>query len=91
VGGEIVRIRKVDTQNQMEELIDEYITQGYKVEDRGQATAKLKKVQYGSLVGHILIFIVFGWWTFLLANILYLIYSYMSGEEVLLKIRKVEE
>jgi len=79
------RIRRVEDSQEFERVIDDYITQGYKVESRGEHSAKLKEKNYGSAVAHILIFIVFGWWTLGVANLLYLGYKYISGEEVMVK------
>jgi hypothetical protein len=81
-----MRIREAYSKREMESLIDDYITRGYSVKSRGDRTSRLKDVKYGSIVSHVLIFIVFGWWTFLVANILWLAYQYYSGEEVLIKL-----
>ncbi|MHC3438233.1 hypothetical protein ACYJ1Y_09035 [Natrialbaceae archaeon A-gly3] len=80
------RIRRVEDTQEFERVIDDYITQGYKVQSRGEHSAKLKQKDYGSIVAHILIFIVFGWWTLGVANALYLAYKYFSGESVTVKI-----
>ena len=79
------RIRRVEDEKEFERVIDDYITQGYSVESRGEHSAKLKEKQYGSLVAHILIFVIFGWWTLGISNLLYLGYKYLSGEEVTVK------
>jgi len=57
-------------------VIDDYITQGYDVKSRGEASARLHESDYGTVVAHILIFVFFGWWTLGLANLLYLGYKY---------------
>ena len=51
------RIRKPRTEREYEEIIDELITQGYKVESRGDRTTQLMHAKYGGIVSHILIFI----------------------------------
>ncbi|CEA12757.1 hypothetical protein [Methanobacterium formicicum] len=80
------RIRKTRSEREFEEAIDEYITMGYKVQSRGEKTAQLLKAQYGSLLSHILILIFFCW-TFLLANLLWLVYNYYSkSDKVLVKL-----
>jgi hypothetical protein len=57
------RIRKTRTESEFEGVIDEFITQGYKVESRGQTTAQLMKAQYGSILSNIII-AIFTFWTF---------------------------
>lgn len=86
----MTRIRKFETEDKMEEVIDEYITKGYKVKSRGEKNAKVKEKDYGSLGAHILIFILLGWWTLFIANILYAAYKYTSSDEVLLKIKETD-
>lgn len=81
-----MRIRKVQNQKEFESVIDEYITQGYSTKSRGEESAKLKKADYGGLVAHIIIFLIFGWWTFFIANLLYAGYCYSKGDEVLVKV-----
>lgn len=81
------RLRKPQTQREYEEIIDELITQGYKVESRGDKTTQLMKAAYGGVVSHILIFIVLGWWTIFIANIIWLAYNYYSNSDrVLVKL-----
>ena len=81
-----MRIRHVENRKEMEKVVDDYITTGYKITNQGERTTKMKKTEYGGIIAHIFIFLVFGWWTFFVANILYAIYKYSSGEEVLIKI-----
>ena len=81
------RIRKTRSEREYEEVIDEYITTGYKVQNRGQKTTSLINAKYGGVVSHILIFIIFGWWTIFVANIIWLAYNYYSNsDKVLVKL-----
>jgi hypothetical protein len=81
------RIRKTGTEKEYEEILDEYITLGYDVKERGEKTTRLVKSEYGGIGSHALIFIFIGWWTFFIPNIIWLIYNYYSNSnEVLLKI-----
>ena len=65
------RIRRVSSQKEYEQVVDDFITQGYKVVSRGESTSNLIKKKTATGAGHVLVFLVFGWWTFLIANILY--------------------
>jgi len=81
------RIRKATTERDYEEIIDELITRGYKIESQGASSTQLMKVVYGGVVSHILIFIIFGWWTIFIANIIWLAYNYYSNsDKVLVKL-----
>lgn len=81
-----LRIRKVEDEKKLEKVIDEYITQGYKVKSRGEQTVKVKKSDYGGLGAHLLILIFFGWWLLLIPNLIYAVYRNSKGDEVLVKI-----
>ena len=74
----------------MEEVVDEYITKGYDVKARGKTTVRVKKSNYGSLGQQIVVFLFFGWWTFLVANLLYALYKNSRGDEVLVKVNTHE-
>lgn len=81
-----MRIRRVNNQRELETLVDEFITMGYRVVEEGETSTKLKKKEYGGGLAHLIIFLVIGWWTFFLANIAYAIFKYYTGEEVLVKV-----
>lgn len=81
-----MRMRKVENKKQMENLVDEYVTMGYKIKSMGENTTKVEKVNNGSAIGHIVIFLLFGWWTLLLANLLYLIFARTGNDEVVVKV-----
>ena len=84
------RIRKVKTEKEFENTIDEFITIGYSLKDQGEQTAMLMKAEYGGVLAHILIFLLTGWFLFGLGNIAWAIYNYYTNsDKVLLKI--VEE
>lgn len=81
------RIRKVQNQKEYEQVIDEYITLGYKIKSRGQDNCRLQKAAYGGLASHVLVAILTCWWTFFIGNILWLVYNYVSNSDnVLVKI-----
>jgi hypothetical protein len=85
-GNVLMRLRRAQTTQEMERVVDDLITQGYKVKSRGERSVKMKHEEYGSLMAHIIIFILFGWWTLLIANVLYAAYKYVTGDEVLIQL-----
>ena len=82
----IPRLRKVETSKGMENLIDDYITQGYEILDRGERSAMARKKTWGGILPHIIVFIFLGCWTFLVANIIYALYAHYTAETVLNKL-----
>ena len=82
-----MRTRKVENQEKLDQYVDDLITQGYKIKTQGESTALLKKSEYGSAVAHLIIFILFGWWLFLIPNLVYALYRNQNGDEVLVKIQ----
>ncbi len=82
----MARIRRVDDRKEMERVIDDFITQGYKVKSQGERSTMMKKKDYGSGGAHLLIFIFLGWWTLFIANAVYAAYKYFTGDEVQIKV-----
>ena len=79
------RLRKTSSQKEMENLIDDYITQGYEVIERGERSTMLRKKTWGSSSGHVLWICLTGWWTFGLGNLVYALIAHNSAESVFLK------
>jgi hypothetical protein len=80
------RLRKAYSESEFESVIDDYITQGFKVKSRGEKSAQMIKAVYGSMLSHLILF-VFTFWTFFIANILWLAYNYTTkSEKVLVKL-----
>ena len=80
------RIRKVRDREQLDTLIDDYITQGYKVTEEGGRTVMLQKGGWGEPLWHLIWAAVTVWWTCGLGNLGYAIYAHANGPKVLLKI-----
>lgn len=81
-----MRVRKVATQREFDEFVDDLITQGYKVVSSGNRTAQLKRPNWGSASMHILIFLFFGWWTLGFFNAVYALVANSGAERVLVKV-----
>jgi len=82
----MARIRRVDDEREMEKVIDDFITQGYKVKSRGERSTMMKEKSYGSGFAHLIILIFVGWWTLGIANAVYAAYKYYTGDEVQIKV-----
>jgi hypothetical protein len=78
------RIRKTTTVNEFESVIDDYITQGYKVKSRGESTANLVKA--GEHDKHILVALLTIWWTFGLGNLVYQLIPMPVQDDVLVRL-----
>jgi hypothetical protein len=89
-----VRIRKVSSVREMERVIDEMITLGYEVRDRGAETALLKEKTWGSVgvtSGLIIIALIFAYYTLLLSFLLpiaYVVYKHQTAETVEVKVER---
>lgn len=53
----MARIRRVDSERELETLVDQFMTKGYKVSNRGQHSAKVKEKDWGSAPVHVFVFI----------------------------------
>lgn len=83
------RIRRVENRSQMESVVDDFVTLGYKVESRGENSVKLKeKKGWGSLSGHLIIVLLTLWWTLGIGNLIYGLVKHYGGEEVVVKQEK---
>lgn len=82
----MARIRRVEDEKEMDQVIDDFITQGYKVKSRGEQSAMMKEKDFGSGGMHLLILIFLGWWTLGIANAIFAAYKYFTADEVQVKI-----
>jgi len=83
------RIRKVSDSNELENVVDDYVTLGYKVNSRGQNTVKLKERNgWGTIGGHIGWFLLTFWWTVGIGNLIYALVKHYNGETVLVKVEE---
>jgi len=80
------RLRKVGTKREFESLIDDYITQGYALLNRGESTALLRKKSWGSGGGHLLCGVLVGWWTLGIGNAAYAAIAHFNAEQVMVKL-----
>lgn len=67
------RLRRVSSRKEMENLIDDYVTQGYAILEQSEKNAMVQKKSWGTSGGHILWALVNslvdrGYWKFDLCN-----------------------
>lgn len=53
----MTRIRRVESEREMEQLVDEYVTKGYKISQRSQYSSKVKEKDFGSAPVHAFTFL----------------------------------
>ena len=76
MGQEIIRVKN---QKELEKETENAMMEGFKIENKTNNMATLIKAgNFGSPLIHIIVFVLLGWWTILLANIIYAAYSYLS-------------
>ena len=83
----MARIRRVDDKREMEQVTDDFITQGYKVKSSGERSTMMKEKDFGSGGMHLLVLVFLGWWTLGIANALYAAYKYFTAAEVQIKVQ----
>ena len=77
------RTRTVDTRDELESLVDEYVENGYKVKSSGQERTVVKERNVGSWVIHLLLLI----FTVGFGNLVYLLYSWATADTVEISIK----
>jgi len=82
----MTRIRRVEDRREMEKVVDDFMTQGYKIKNEGQNSTLLKKKTWGSGSGHIVTAVLTVWWTCGLGNVVYAVFKNMTAEEVQVKV-----
>ena len=80
------RIRRVSTRKEFEQLIDDFITTGYKIKTQGENNALL--VKPGKHNKHGLVALLTVWWTFGLGNLIYALIPVKNEDEVLVKLEE---
>jgi hypothetical protein len=83
-----VRIRKVSTEEELHNKVDDYQIQGYSVSEQSDKHVRVRKNSYGSGFVHFIWFILTVWFTFGLGNLGYAIYAYVSNsDEVVVQVK----
>ncbi len=77
------RIRRVTSQREFEQVIDDFVTTGYKVESRGENNALLKKFKKKN---HGLVALLTVWWTCGIGNLIYAFIPAKVEDEVMVKL-----
>ena len=73
----------------LERRIGQESVDGWRLESIEGERAVLKKPNYGSVFGHVLVLFLTGWWTFGLGNVVYAAYRFLNDSEY--KIVSVED
>ena len=63
----MARIRRVDSEREQEKLLDEFLTKGYRIQEQGQYSARVKEKDWGSVPVHGFVF----FFTFIAAAVLF--------------------
>jgi len=82
----MARIRRVDSEKEMEQVIDDFVTQGYKIDNRGNRSTMMKEKDWGSGAGHIVVAVLTIWWTLGIGNVVYAIYKNLTADKVQIKV-----
>jgi len=82
----MARIRRVESEKEMEQVIDDFVTQGYKIDNRGNRSTMMKEKDWGSGAGHIVVAVLTIWWTLGIGNVVYAIYKNLTADKVQIKV-----
>lgn len=53
----MARIRRVDDQREMEKVIDDFVTQGYRIKEQGENSTMMKEKDWGSGGMHLIVLV----------------------------------
>jgi len=80
----MTRQRTVQTRDEMEDMVDDYVERGYKVKSSGPGETVVKERTVGSWVIHILLLI----FTIGFGNIAYLVYRWVTADTVAITVNE---
>jgi hypothetical protein len=80
------RLRKIGSEKEMDQVTDDFVTQGYEVINEGTGSKLLRKKTWGSAGGHVLWALLTVWWTLGIGNLIYAVVAHFTAEQVLLKV-----
>lgn len=79
------RLRRCETTQEMERVIDDLAVQGYKIKNRSETSALIEKPEFGGLGVHVVIFCL-TFWTFGVGNAIYAAIKYSGRDQIALKV-----
>lgn len=80
------RLRRVSTKREMENLLDDYVTQGYEIVSQGESSTLVRKATWGSAGGHVLWALLTAWFSLGLGNLAYALAAHYTAEQVMVKV-----
>lgn len=80
------RIRRASSKRDLDNLVDDFVTQGYEILERGERNAMVKKKSWGTGGGHVLWALLTVWFTFGIGNIIYAFIAHSGADKVLIKL-----
>ena len=80
------RLRKVSSRKEFDQVLDDYLTQGYEVINQGESSALLRKKTWGTSGGHVLWLLLTVWCTAGLGNLVYALVAHYTAEQVMLRL-----
>jgi hypothetical protein len=82
------RLRRVSSKKEMESVIDDLVTQGHSILNRGEGSALLRKDTWGSGGGQLLWALLTVWCTLGLGNLGYALFAHYTAEQVFVKLEE---
>ena len=79
------RIRRVSNHRELQQVRDDFMTQGYEVLREGEGTIVMRSKTWGSSGYHVVIALLTGWWTFFIPNVVYALVAHNGAEQVIVE------
>ncbi len=84
MGQEIIRVKN---EKELETQTENAIMEGFKIENKTNKMVTLVKAgNFGNPIIHLLVFVLTGWWSLLITNIIYAVYCYTKTQNRLIKV-----
>jgi hypothetical protein len=77
------------SQEKFERVIDDKIVEGWNIKAQGERVTVLEKPGgWGSLLGHLVVFVCTFWWAFFIGNAAYALFThfYLDKQELYIKV-----
>ena len=84
------RIRRVTTNRELQQVRDDFMTQGYEVLREGEGTILMRIKTWGSTGYHVVIALLTAWWLLFIPNVIYALVAHNGADQVMIKLDEPE-
>ena len=66
---------------EMGNIVNDLLDEGYDLKEKDETSARLKKTEYSSAMGQMILLVLVGWWTLLIPNIALFLWNYFGKSD----------